>query len=50
MCFLSSSTTAKSEEGPSKIPVVNQLTFLGQAFSRMVDLSLGHLTQVLLNC
>ncbi|XP_071136156.1 protein inscuteable homolog isoform X1 [Mytilus edulis] len=39
------STAAKSDENPSRIPVVNQLTFLGQAFSRMVDLSLGHLTQ-----
>ena len=34
------------ESQPSKIPVINQLTFLGQAFSRFVDLSLGYLVQV----
>ncbi|XP_061185599.1 protein inscuteable homolog [Saccostrea echinata] len=30
---------------PSKIPVINQLTFLGQSFSRLVDLCLGYLVQ-----
>uniref|UniRef100_K1PX53 Inscuteable-like protein n=1 Tax=Magallana gigas TaxID=29159 RepID=K1PX53_MAGGI len=34
-----------SASHPSKIPVINQLTFLGQAFSRFVDLSLGYLVQ-----
>ncbi|KAL3881407.1 hypothetical protein ACJMK2_027852 [Sinanodonta woodiana] len=30
---------------PQKIPLINQLTFLGQSFSKMVDLSLGYLVQ-----
>ena len=29
----------------NKIPLVNQLTFLGQSFSRLVDVMLGHLIQ-----
>ncbi|KAK7108071.1 protein inscuteable homolog [Littorina saxatilis] len=29
----------------NKIPLVNQLTFLGQSFSRLVDATLGHLVQ-----
>lgn len=41
-----SSAFVNSASHPSKIPVINQLTFLGQAFSRFVDLSLGYLVQV----
>lgn len=39
------SGSPKNERTPAKIPVTNQLTFLGQAFSRLVDLALGHLLQ-----
>lgn len=39
------SAFVNSASHPSKIPVINQLTFLGQAFSRFVDLSLGYLVQ-----
>ncbi|KAK3595203.1 hypothetical protein CHS0354_021518 [Potamilus streckersoni] len=34
---------------PQKVPLVNQLTFLGQSFSKMVDLSLGYLVQKLVD-
>ncbi|XP_033739941.1 protein inscuteable homolog [Pecten maximus] len=39
------SSSSKDDRTPPKIPVTNQLTFLGQAFSRLVDLALGHLLQ-----
>ncbi|XP_076445834.1 protein inscuteable homolog [Babylonia areolata] len=29
----------------NRIPLINQLTFLGQSFSRLVDVTLGHLVQ-----
>ncbi|KAK3097404.1 hypothetical protein FSP39_009333 [Pinctada imbricata] len=39
------SALMQKKNPPSKIPIVNQLTFLGQAFSRLVDLALGYLVQ-----
>ena len=36
----------KPQIGAVKIPLVNQLTFLGQSFSRLVDMALGYLVQV----
>lgn len=43
-----SSVSAKkpqSQMSNVKIPLVNQLTFLGQSFSRLVDIALGYLVQ-----
>ncbi|XP_052277363.1 protein inscuteable homolog [Dreissena polymorpha] len=41
------SATSKSSLKTVKIPLVNQLTFLGQSFSRFVDMALGYLVQKL---
>ncbi|KAK7497200.1 hypothetical protein BaRGS_00011494 [Batillaria attramentaria] len=40
----------RNENSASKIPLVNQLTFLGQSFSRLVDSTLGLLVQRMVDC
>ncbi|XP_045197348.1 protein inscuteable homolog [Mercenaria mercenaria] len=37
--------STKPQMSAVKIPLVNQLTFLGQSFSRLVDMALGYLVQ-----
>lgn len=39
-----------SSKGNLKIPLINQLTFLGQTFSRLVDGTLGFLVQRVVDC
>ncbi|WAR07922.1 INSC-like protein [Mya arenaria] len=39
------SMSSKPKMSSVKIPLVNQLTFLGQSFSRFVDMALGYLVQ-----
>ncbi|XP_052810530.1 protein inscuteable homolog [Mya arenaria] len=41
------SMSSKPKMSSVKIPLVNQLTFLGQSFSRFVDMALGYLVQKL---
>ncbi|KAL4233063.1 hypothetical protein ACF0H5_007749 [Mactra antiquata] len=39
------SVSTRSQMSAVKVPMVNQLTFLGQSFSRLVDMALGYLVQ-----
>lgn len=43
--FTFSFCSSESISQKNKVPLVNQLTFLGQTFSRLVDLTLGLLVQ-----